>query len=244
MLTKHVQIPSKGLYYPEGHPLHNCQTVEIKLLTAKEEDILTDQSLAKSGQTIKVLIDSILIDKAIKQGTLLAGDRSAILIKARQLSLGANYKFTWHCNRCGKNNTDQADLGNFKFKGQPQRLGQPTFEAVLPVTGKMVKYRLFTGRDEDAIRKIQQNRKKAKMSPAMVTTRLTQAIISIDGDQDIGAISQFVEQMPARDAKHLRDQLQKNTPDLDVTVALTCANCQAQKEVMLPITAAFFRVSD
>ena len=78
----------------------------------------------------------------------------------------------------------------------------------------------------------------------MITTRIIQAIVSIDGDQDMGQITKFVQDMPVRDAKRLRDQIQKNTPELDVTVNLTCSECDSEKEVMLPIGASFFRVTD
>lgn len=244
MLTKHITIPSRGMYYPEGHPLHQKQTVQVKLLTAKQQDILTDQALAKSGQTIKVLIDNIIVDKSIKQNSLLSGDRAAILVKTRQLSLGASYKFNWPCSNCKANNLDQVDLGKFEFKGTPEKPGQPIFQQVLPTTGKLVKFKLFTRADQQAIRKIQNNRKKAKLRPAMVTTRLIQSIMQVDGNADVGQITKFVEQMPARDAKYIRDKMAQMSPDLDMTVNLVCSSCESQREVMLPITAAFFQPSD
>ena len=55
--TELVDIPSKGKFYPEGHPLHNMETVEMRFMTAKEEDILTSQSLIRKG----VVIDLSLI---------------------------------------------------------------------------------------------------------------------------------------------------------------------------------------
>ena len=47
--TEVVDLPSKGKYYPEGHPLKGVDSIEIRHMTAKEEDILTSQSLIKKG---------------------------------------------------------------------------------------------------------------------------------------------------------------------------------------------------
>lgn len=240
MLTKHVQLPSKGFYYPRDHPQCNKPTIEVKLFTAKEQDILTDQALARTGTTIDVLLESIIIDKNIKARTLLSGDRTAILMKSRQYSLGAGYPFEWKCS-CGQDNTQTADLSKMPYKASPKQQRQPRFKIVLPTTGKMVEYKLLAGSDEQAIRVIQMNRKRGKLPPAMVTTRLRQMIVSIDGDLDAGKIRAFVRQMPATDTRRIRSDYAKNNPDIDVQLKLVCSKCGRQKKMMLPISASFFR---
>ena len=89
--TEFVELPSKGLFYPPNHPLHNQETIEIKQMTAKEEDILTSRSLLKKGVAIERVISSVIMDKRIKPATLLVGDRNAIIIAARISGYGSDY---------------------------------------------------------------------------------------------------------------------------------------------------------
>ena len=81
--TEFVELPSEGRYYPEGHPLHNQETIEIKHMTAREEDLLTSRALLKKGVALERLLDSVIINKNIRAADLLVGDRNAILIAAR-----------------------------------------------------------------------------------------------------------------------------------------------------------------
>ena len=64
--TEVIDLPSEGKLYPEGHPCLNGK-IEIKYMTAKEEDILTSQNLIKKG----VVIDRLLNSLIITEGSLL-----------------------------------------------------------------------------------------------------------------------------------------------------------------------------
>ena len=79
--TEFVEIPSRGKFYPQGHPLHGKQTVEIKHMTAKEEDILTSQTLLKKGVALDRFLQSVMLDKSIDISTLLVGDKNALIVK-------------------------------------------------------------------------------------------------------------------------------------------------------------------
>jgi hypothetical protein len=61
--TEFVDLPSEGRFYAEGHPLHNESTIEIKQMTAKEEDILTSRSLLKKGIALDRVLRNVIIDK-------------------------------------------------------------------------------------------------------------------------------------------------------------------------------------
>ena len=58
--TEMVDLPSKGLFYPENHPLASGK-VEMKYMTAKEEDILTNKSYIEKGIVIDKLLQSLLV---------------------------------------------------------------------------------------------------------------------------------------------------------------------------------------
>ena len=46
--TEIIELPSKGLFYPKDNPLSSGK-IEMKYMTAREEDILTTPSLIKQG---------------------------------------------------------------------------------------------------------------------------------------------------------------------------------------------------
>jgi hypothetical protein len=71
-----VDLPSQGRFYAQGHPLHGQDSIEIKQMTAKEEDILTSRTLLKKGVALDKLIESLIVNKAINPSTLLIGDRA------------------------------------------------------------------------------------------------------------------------------------------------------------------------
>ena len=92
--TEVVELPSKGYFYPEGHPLASGK-VEVKYMTAKEEDILTSQNLIEQGIVIDKLLESLVIDKKININDMLVGDKNAIMVASRVLGYGKDYEFTY-----------------------------------------------------------------------------------------------------------------------------------------------------
>ena len=99
--TEIVDLPSKGLLYPKDNPLSSGK-IEMKYMTAKEEDILTNQNFIKSGVVIDKLLQSLIISK-INYNDLLIGDKNAIMLASRILSYGANYEFDYNGELEGTN---------------------------------------------------------------------------------------------------------------------------------------------
>ena len=60
--TEFVELPSKGLFYPEAHPLRGQDSIEIRQMTAKEEDLLTSKTLLRKGLAIDRLLQSVIVD--------------------------------------------------------------------------------------------------------------------------------------------------------------------------------------
>ena len=90
--TEIIDLPSKGLLYPKDSPLSSGK-IEMKYMTAKEEDILTNQNYITRGTVIDKLIQALVVDKSIKYGDILAGDKNVLLVAARILGYGENYEF-------------------------------------------------------------------------------------------------------------------------------------------------------
>jgi hypothetical protein len=239
--TEFVQLPSKGIYYPPDHPLHNKDTIEIKYMTAKEEDILTSEALIKKGLVLERLIDSIIVDKSIDPGSLLVSDRSAILIAARASAYGNDYEAAVSCPHCSVKNEISCDLSLF----------EPTYHEVvedirvtsngtcvvrLPKSGKSVEFRMYNGYDE---RNAMNTNDKVVISN-QVTDQLKRIVLSIDGSQDIGVIHAFIMNMPAFDSRYLRKVIKQATPTTELRHKLSCSACKQESVVEVPIGVKFF----
>lgn len=241
-----VPIPSKGLVYPPGSPLHNKEFINIKSMTAREEDILMSAALIKQGKVISHLLSSCIVDKNIDPDDMLAGDRNAVMVAIRITGYGADYTVTTSCPNCtlrSKQTYNLADLGLKRLEISPISSDGSVFEFRLPVTGKIVHFRFLTGKDEADRSTMIERMKKMTNGQGVdrdVTSRLECQIVSIDGIDDGNAIRQFISKMPARDSKSLRNFIHENEPGIDLSVDMKCPECLKKGRVALPIGANFF----
>ena len=247
--TEHVELPSAGKYYPENHPLHNAETIEIKYMTAKEEDILTSPSLLKKGLTIERLLRSIILDKKIDPQHLLSGDRNAILVAARITGYGEDYAAKLTCPSCYTPNDWSVDLATVMDSPRTTFLDSPynikdnqdgTFDINLPKTDLNVTVKLLTGRDEKMIASAIEKRKKHKLDESQLTEQLKQMIIAVNGRQNPAEIDQFINFVPAFDSKYLRNAYAALVPNINMKHDFTCSTCDYNDVVEVPLTAEFF----
>jgi len=241
-----VPVPSRGSVYPPDSPLHNKELIEIKAMTAKEEDILTSRALIKQGTVISHLIASCLVNKDISVQKMLVGDRNALMVSVRITGYGSDYSAKASCPSCNKESSQSFDLTNLGIKRlqiEPSRHGQNCFDFKLPVSGRLVQFRFLTGEDEEEISTI--NERKKQLMPDMllennVTTRLERSIVSVDGVTDRNEISLFIRSMPALDSRKLRKFIDDNEPGIDMTTEMRCLHCSVTSEISLPMGASFF----
>lgn len=245
--TDFVLLPSKGKHYGQNHPLHGVETVEIKYMTAKEEDILASRSLIKQGIAIDRLIESVLIDKRIKSKDLLPGDKNAILIATRISGFGSDYRTKVPCASCSHTNMLDFDLSLIgpKEEADYEELGvteteNGTFIIELPRTKANVEVRLLTAKDETELTEIFDRREKKNLPISAATTQLSYIIVSINNNTDRSLINSFIENIPAYDSRHLRNVYQKLVPNVDLMLNFNCEKCDFEQEVMLPMTVDFF----
>lgn len=239
-----VPLPSGGTVYPSDSPIYNTMTVDIRAMTAREEDILTSRALIKKGTVITELIKSCLTDKSISVEEMLVGDRNAIMTALRVTGYGSQYTVEVQCPECdekSKQDFQLTDLPIRRLDIHPAVEGVNAFEFKLPVTKKNVHFKFLTGRDETEISTIQERRKKlGDKTDNLVTTRLQHQILAIDGIKDRNKINVFIKSMPARDSLALRKHIDKNEPGIDMKSWMDCANCFETSEVQLPMGASFF----
>jgi len=231
--TETIELPSKGLVYSEDNPLSSGQ-VEIKYMTAKEEDILTNQSYIQKGIVLDKLLESLLVTK-ININDLIVGDKNAILIAARILGYGKDYEFTYE----GETHTvDLSALDNKEFdESSLITRGINEFSYTLPHSETVITYKILTGRDEKAIdREIKGLKKLNKDFAPELSTRLKHMITSVGGDTDIKKIREFVDnQFLAMDSRAFRNHIRDTQPDVDMSFIL-----DSGEEVTVPIGLSFF----
>ena len=235
--TEEVTLPSKGLIYPPENPLSKG-VVEMKYMTAKEEDILTNESYIKKGTVIDRLLQALIITP-INYDDLVVGDKNAIMIAARVLGYGKDYTFTLD----GEEHT--VDLTKVEDKELKEEdlvaKGRNEFEFTLPTTQKVITFKLLTHGDEKKINAEMDGLKKAKQSPSELTTRLKYMILSIDGDSERRTVREFVDtQLLARDARALREYIKSIQPDVDLIFDLEMENGDVKEGVRVPIGVTFF----
>ena len=240
--TEFVELPSQGLYYPEGHPLHNQTVIEIKHMTAKEEDILTSDALLKNELAIDRLLDSVIIDSNIKVGDLLLGDKTAILIATRITGFGPHYDVTAKCPSCNKESEYTFDLSELKpdNKEMDESVtveGEGVFSFLLPVSKVNIHVRLLASRDEKRIAKLMA---PTKDTASPITGLLKSIIVQANEHTNPALLHKFIESMPLKDVKHLREIYDTIKPDLDLRFDINCPLCHEDGKVGMPMTAAFF----
>mgnify|MGYP003627492725 CR=1 FL=1 len=243
--TEFVELPSKGEYYPKNHPLHQEETVEIRYMTAKDEDILTSRTLLKKGIVLDRLVQNVLVNKAIKSEDLLIGDKNAIIVATRATGYGSEYKTKVNCPSCSEYVEYEFDLDDAVIKepdlsGDAQKTENGTFMVHLPKLKVDVEVKLLTGRDEVRLNKLTASKKKHKMEESLLTDQFRQFIVGVNGSDDQELISSLIDNMPAYDSRYLRYQYQAIVPNIDLTQDFECPNCGLEQEMEVPFTADFF----
>ena len=245
--TEIVDLPSKGRFYSEGHPLHKQETIEIKYMTAKDEDILTSPTLLKKGLAVDRFLQNVIINKRINIKSLLSGDKNAILVASRINGFGADYTTKVTCPACttvSENTFDLAEVqeylgDNFEdYDISPTEHG--TFVIKLPRTALEVEVRLLTSRDENELAAKMKQNKKRSAHETNLTDQLRKIIVSVNGVEELSVINQFIANLPAFDSRYLRAAYLRVVPGLDMTQYFTCEACGFEKEVDIPLTVDFF----
>ena len=229
--TEEVELPSKGLIYPKSNPLSSGK-IELKYMTAKEEDILTNQNYIEKGIVLDKLLESLTMKK-VDLKDLCIGDKNAIMVAARILGYGQDYEFTYN------EENYKVDLSQLKNKEFDSSLvtEQGTGKFTLPKSTSEIEFKFLTDKENDKIdEEITSLSKISKNTSAEVTTRLKHTIVSVDGTTERNEIVNFVENyLLAQDARALRNYIKDISPDIDMSFITNHG-----EEVMIPININFF----
>ena len=234
--TEEVELPSKGLVYPKDNPLSSGK-VEMKYMTAREEDILTNQNYIKQGIVLDKLLKSLIISK-VNYDDLVVGDKNAILIAARILGYGKDYNFSYKGEEV---TVDLTELETRYLDESTMIDGKNEFSFILPHTNTPITYKLLTNRDEKKIEsEIKGLKKINKQSSPDLSTRLKYIITSVNGESESKTIREFVDNyMLARDSRSFREHIRENQPDIIMKFTFT-GDYGIEEDATVPMTAGFF----
>jgi len=243
--TDFVELPSQGKFYSKDSPLYGADKLEVKYMTAKEEDILVSPGLQKAGLALDRMIESLLIDKRIKAKDLLVGDKNAILINARKNAFGSNYEFSFYCERCGTVNSHTKDLNDVLIKEIETNdscviTDSGTILMTLPKSKATVELKFLRGEDETAIEQVLEKRTKNNLPAESLLTRYRYMILAVNGKDDTDIIVSFINSMPIMDSAYLKKKYAELNPDIKFTYSADCSKCGHTNEGGVPITANFF----
>tara|TARA_R110002074_G_scaffold41181_1_gene109353 strand:+ start:79 stop:825 length:747 start_codon:yes stop_codon:yes gene_type:complete len=235
--TESVELPSQGLVYPSTNPLSSGK-VEMKYMTAKEEDILTNQNYIKDGSVLDRLLKALIVSK-VNYDDLIVGDKNAIMVAARILGYGADYTFKYNDEEI---TVDLQDLTSTNLNEEKLlEKGTNLFEYTLPHSDTSITFKLLCNKDDKQIKaEVKGLKKLDKKSNPELSTRLKHMIQSVNGDSEKKSIREFVDKhMLARDSRAFREYIKTFQPDIDMKFNFE-SNDGIEEEVNLPMTVSFF----
>jgi len=233
-----VDLPSKGKLYSKDSPLADGK-IEIKYMTAREEDILTSANLIKKGLVIDRLLDSLILTNGVKTDDLVLGDKNAVMVAARILAYGPEYTCEVSHPTTGEKKEQTFNLADCPFKEIDKTITENLFECELPISKKKIKFKILTGKDERLISEDLKASTKTGIgvSPEL-TTRLRYLIKEVDGDNTQAVINDSAINMLARDSMALRKEIKKVSPDIDLSQEIEIGG--ETVKVTIPMTVGFF----
>lgn len=238
--TEIVKLPSKGLVYPKENPLSSGE-IEMKYMTAKEEDILTNSNYIQNGTVFDKLFQSMIVSK-INYNDLVVGDKDAILLAARILGYGKKYPIKYKNPNTGNDEDFVVDLTEIKQKPFNENLFVNSLEAdyTLPNTQNVVTFKLLTHADEALIDQDLKSQQKIKQSNE-ITTRLKHQIVAVNANREKKVVRDFVDTaLLAVDSIALRKYIKEVSPGMDMTFTFVGSDGYVQEGVSLPVGVSFF----
>lgn len=217
-----VKLASGGKIYPKKHPLHAGQ-IEMRYMTAYDEDILTNASYITEGVVFNKLLESIILTP-IDINDICAVDRDGLILHARIMAYGAEYPVKIEDPKTKKMLERIVDLTQVQFK---------PFTLVSDDNGEFS----YKVNEETTIKFAFPS---ADVDNDTVTQTITNLVTEVNGIRDRSAIEQFIRyEFLARDAKQFREYVSKNAPGVDYQMNFEGEDGSTFK-AMFPIGADLF----
>ena len=241
-LSHYVDLPTGGIYYPEGHPLHNVAQIEIKMMTTKEEDILTNQSYVENGVAIDKLLESIILVK-VSPKDIHETDKMAVLLSARIEAYGPEYEVFSVCPHCSEEREETIDLNNILtnvVESKYEKTDAGTAIVELPKSKKVIEFKILLPKDLESINKSVDKMKKLNINTSYSIEFFKRIIVSMNGSEDKAQISEFIQNIRIMDSRALAKAYNNSLPSISTERETVCQACNKESKGVLPIQANFF----
>jgi hypothetical protein len=244
--TEVISLPSEGRCYPESNPLSKG-TLEIKYMTAREEEILASTNLIKKGIVLDKLFESIIVDKDVNPDDILIGDKNAIMLATRILGYGHEYKIEMEDDMDNKSEV-VVDLRSVQTKDVDMSVlnRQNRYTFTTPTTKNVLEFKLLTHGDEKQIdTEIKALQKMNKDASFELTTRYRFMITSVDGNGELGYITNFINNgFLTKDTKAFREYIKKVSPDVKMEFDYENPDSGEKEVRSIPMGVGFFWPSE
>ena len=244
--TNIVDIASRGEFYGEDSTMFNRKTVEIRQMTAKEEEILSNADFIKDGTMLDRLIDSILVDKGINIDDMYVSDKNGIIIEARKNSYGPEYTVRDFCGACNTEQNFTYDLTKARISERKEIDGvtfdsaTKTHEFVLPSSEVSVRTKVLSPADEEYLVGQKERAEKLKIGSSDTLNFLRAVVVEANGVQDQTLLNKLFEVLPVLDIRMIKKVSNTAIPILDTTQEVTCGGCGHVAESEVPFSLGFF----
>ena len=243
--TEDVILPTAGNFYPINSSLHKVETLEIKHMTAREEDLLSTLEATNDQNIFNRLINNLVTDKNIKAEDMLEEDKMAVLMRARATGYGSKYETKVYCQNCEENTTHEFDLDKtFIEPAEKEMKYNPendSFTLELPLSKIIVEVKTLSDRDRQLIDKERRKKKDLDIEFNSTISTLKRLILSANDVTDKTALAKLVDILPAADAKEILNFHKNIYPRMSTLQETTCSVCGTRSEREVPLTWAFFR---
>tara|TARA_B100001564_G_scaffold358967_1_gene379132 strand:- start:1 stop:864 length:864 start_codon:yes stop_codon:yes gene_type:complete len=243
--TEVVELPSQGKYYSENSSMFGKSTLEIKQMTAKEEEILSNISFVEDGSMIDRLLSSILIDKTVTPEDIMAADKNALVFAARKSSYGPEYKVKQFCYNCNSEQEFIFDLTKCKIKTEidedilnEETTGFFTFD--LPQSKLKVTIKVLLPEDEEYLQEQADRARKLNIEQSSTLNFLRRIVVDVDNVTDPKLLNQLFEVLPVLDIRKIKSVSNQISPSLETNQEITCGNCGHVTESEVPFSLGFF----
>jgi len=239
--TENFNLPHDVVILPTGGIFYKSKKKSIKVgyLTATDENYLMS-GLGSRDNIVMTLLRNKIYEHDLRPDELLDEDIQAILLFLRNTAFGPEYTVISEDPKTNKKFESNINLGELNIKkGQILPNEDGTFTTKLPVTGSMVKLKPLSFGELFEIEKIIENYPKGRVAPK-VTMKLQRHIVELDGNNDLGNISMFVEKLPIGDSKYIRKFLKDNVPSLDLNKQILAPSGE-KVDVDIVFGVEFFR---
>ena len=238
-----INLPSEGKYYPEGHPLRETSgQLELKYMTAKEEDILTSTNLIANGTVIDKLLESLIVHEGVKPVDLTTGDVNAVLLAARVLAYGKEYSVQFQCEVCEEPIDVSVDLTQLESPEASVDANENGHHQFTTDSGLDIVIKTLSRGDELTVEKDNKivDTKYSKRASSEITSRLRKIIVSINGETDKNVLNPMIDNLIVKDSRKVREELGKINPTIDMMLEFTCDSCDHTMKGGMPIGVDFF----